>query len=326
WLALGGMVGGLFNTLIAPVIFDRIVEYPLVLGLACLLRSAGAGIADKRRPLDVVVPLSVAALAGLLISGTGRGAMNPRALVVFAGILAVIAFSQSRRPVPFAVSVSAMLLIAPWLSKADETVLYAQRTFFGVYRVSLDRNAQYHALAHGTTLHGMQALDPARQAEPLTYFHRTGPFGQAFATLPQVSQTPSVAVVGLGVGTLASYATSHQHWTFFEIDPAVEHIARNPAYFTYLRQCGDSCRVVLGDARLSLVNESAAQYGLIVLDAFSSDAIPIHLITQEALSLYLTRLAPDGVMAFHISNRHVLLNAILARLAASHQLAVLEQR
>ncbi|PWT86447.1 MAG: hypothetical protein C5B57_01055 [Blastocatellia bacterium] len=326
WLALGGMAGGLFNTLIAPIIFDRIVEYPLVLGLACLMRSARAGTDQKRHLLDVVVPLCVTVLAILLITGIGGGAMNPRVVVVFASVLAVIAFRQSPRPVPFAVSVGAMLLITPWLSKADETVLHAQRTFFGVYRVSLDRNAQYHALAHGTTLHGMQALDPARQSEPLTYFHRTGPFGQMFAVLPQVSQTPNVAVVGLGVGTLASYATSDQHWTFFEIDPAVEHIARNPAYFTYLRQCGDRCRIVLGDARLSLAHESDTQYGLIVLDAFSSDAIPMHLITREALSLYLRHLAPQGVMAFHISNRHVLLNAILARLAASHQLPVLEQR
>ena len=168
----------------------------------------------------------------------------------------------------------------------------------------------------------MQAVDPAHQGEPLTYFHRDGPIGQAFAGLPAVAGRRDIAVVGLGVGTLASYRTPGQQWTFYEIDPEVERIARTDAYFTYLRSCGDGCRVVLGDARLSLARAPLHGYGLIVLDAFSSDAIPIHLMTTEALGLYLSRLAPAGVLAFHITNRHLTLAPVLARLALSHGLAV----
>jgi hypothetical protein len=326
WLALGGMAGGLFNALLAPVIFTRIVEYPLVLGLACLLRPRAAGTAEGRRPLDLVLPACAVSLAVILIASAGRLAIPPRLLLAVCGVFAIAAFSRSRRRVPFALTLGAMLLIGPWAGDAGEQVLYAERTFFGVYRVSVDRTGSYHGLAHGTTLHGVQALDSAREREPLAYFHHTGPFGQAFAGIPQLSTAPEIAVVGLGIGTLSTYGTPGQRWTIYEIDPAVERIARNPAYFTYLRDCGDRCRVVLGDARLSLATASPQQFGFIVLDAFSSDAVPMHLITSEALSLYLTRLSPAGVIAFNISNRHVLLSSILARLASSHGLVALEQR
>jgi spermidine synthase len=177
-------------------------------------------------------------------------------------------------------------------------------------------------LFHGTTLHGMQSLDPAAHGEPLTYYHRRGPIGQAFASLPPAAARGHIAAVGLGVGTLATYRTPGQQWTFYEIDPEVERIARTDEYFTFMRACGDSCRVVIGDARLSLAKAPEQAYGMMILDAFSSDAIPIHLMTREALGLYLSRLAPGGVLAFHISNRHLNLAPVLGRLAASHGLAV----
>ena len=204
-------------------------------------------------------------------------------------------------------------------------ILESARTFFGIYQVSTDITGRYHVLFHGTTMHGMQSRDPAHRAEPLTYFHRTGPFGQAFAALPIATSTTDVAVVGLGVGSLATYARPDQRWTFYEIDPEVERIARNRAYFTYLEDCGARCQVVLGDGRLSLLQAPLRKYGLIVLDAFSSDAIPVHLLTSEALSLYLTRLSPGGAIAFHISNRHLSLGPMLGRLAASHGLVAVEQ-
>jgi spermidine synthase len=193
-----------------------------------------------------------------------------------------------------------------------------------VYRVSIDKTSQYHALAHGTTLHGIEALEPSRRHEALTYYHRTGPAGQAFAALPGAT-APEIAVVGLGIGTLATYARPDQRWTFFEIDPAVEQIARTSPFFTFLGDCGTQCRVVLGDARLSLAGATEREYGVIVLDAFSSDAIPIHLITSEAVSLYLSRLAPGGALLVHISNRHLNLGPILARLGERHALVALER-
>jgi spermidine synthase len=134
-----------------------------------------------------------------------------------------------------------------------------------------------------------------------------------------------VAVVGLGIGTLASYAGPDQRWTFYEIDPAVERIARSENYFTFLRDCGARCQVVVGDARRSLAAAHGAAYGLIVLDAFSSDAIPVHLMTNEALALYLARLAPHGILMFHVSSRHLQLGPVLGRLARNNGLTALER-
>jgi hypothetical protein len=179
---------------------------------------------------------------------------------------------------------------------------------------------------HGPTLHGMQSTRPEQRGVSLSYFTRTGPVGQILAEVPAASGARDVGVVGLGVGSLASYAGPSQRWTFFEIDPAVERIARNPALFTYLQDCGARCTVTIGDARISLGRVPPQQFGLIILDAFSSDAIPMHLLTREALSLYLSRLAPGGIIALHISNLHLSLSPVLGRLAEAEGLVALWQR
>ncbi len=166
-------------------------------------------------------------------------------------------------------------------------------------------------IAHGGTLHGRQSLNPARRREPLSYYTTSGPIGQVFAT----GERRRVAVVGLGAGTLACYYRAGQEWTFYEIDPSVEQIARNPAYFTFLRDCAPDASVVLGDARLTLARATEQRYDLIVLDAYSSDSTPIHLLTREALALYRDRLAPGGLLAFHISNQYLDLKVVLAALA-----------
>lgn len=173
-------------------------------------------------------------------------------------------------------------------------------------------------------MHGLQALAPDRRGEPLTYYHRSGPFGQAFERLPRLHNASDVAVVGLGIGSLAAYATEGQRWTFFEIDPAVERIARDQRYFSLLGACGSRCRVVLGDARLSL-DRADSRFDVIVLDAFSSDAIPMHLMTREAFDVYLRHLKPGGILMFHISNRYLALGDVLERLASDRHLIALEQ-
>jgi hypothetical protein len=327
WIAFGGMLGGLFNTLAAPLLFSRIIEYPLVLVLALAARS---GRQSERAPFwsfnDLVVPIGV----GVLTAGFSAWLHSTRdttpVYLMSLGLPVLTAYSQSRIPLRFAASVAAMLVAGTFAASAHGEGLYLSRTFFGVYRVGIDEKASYHALFHGTTLHGMQSLDPEKAGEPLTYYHRRGPIGQAFASLPAAAARGHIAAVGLGVGTLAIYRTPGQQWTFYEIDPEVERIARTDKYFTFMRECGDSCRVVLGDARLSLARAPEQAYGMMILDAFSSDAIPIHLMTREALGLYLTRLAPGGVLAFHISNRHLNLAPVLGRLGASHGLAVRLQR
>lgn len=327
WISVGGMLGGTFNTLLAPLLFRGIGEYPLVLAAACLfLPAPGSAINSHRRPVtDWLVPLGVGVFSAALLAASASGRIPTGVALSAVALPALGAFSQRQRPRQFALSVAAMLLAGSWFGGTGNSVLYRSRTFFGVYRVSADRAGQYHTLVHGTTIHGMQALDPAHRSEPLTYFHRTGPFGQAFSVLPQLRSAREIAVIGLGVGTLANYATSDQRWTFYEIDPEVERIARDTSYFTFLDSCGPRCQVVIGDARLSLARAGARQYDLIALDAFSSDAIPVHLLTEEALSLYLSRLAPGGVLAFHISNGHLELAPVVAGLAASHHLVALDR-
>jgi hypothetical protein len=324
WVSFGGMLGGLFNTLAAPMLFDSIVEYPLVVLLACLLfRASESPVPSRRVAADMVVPLVVGGLtAGILVALSARGLGWQLAAL---SVPALIAFAQRRQSMRFGYCMAALIVASFAFSNAGERVLYATRTFFGVYRVSEDLAGRYHGLAHGTTLHGVQALAPERRGEALTYFHETGPFGQAWKALPRASGGREIAVIGLGIGTLATYARPGQRWTFFEIDPAIEQIARTREYFSFMEACGDRCHVVLGDARVSLGRVPEHTYDLLVLDAFSSDSIPMHLMTREALTLYLSRLAPDGVLVMHISNRHLRLAPVVARLAESQGLVARQQ-
>jgi spermidine synthase len=247
-------------------------------------------------------------------------------LVLLLAPLAVWCFSFSRRPVRFGLALGMVLLAIAAYRPDGRGVLVAHRTFFGVLRVHADVTGMQHVLMHGNTVHGEQRLDPARRREPLTYYHRSGPIGQVIEASAARLRDAHVGVVGLGAGSLAAYAQPGQQWTFFEIDPAVARIAHEPSLFTYLHDCGAACDVVLGDARLSLGRQTGPAYQLLVLDAFSSDAIPVHLMTREAVALYLGRLEPDGILAFHISNRHLSLRPVLAALAAEQGLAALVRK
>lgn len=326
WISLGGMLGGLFNALLAPILFSGIVEYPLVLVVACLVRrtATGAPRGTWRGDLAWTAAIGGAAAASVLING--HFGSSSRFLILGAAVPALAAFSQQARPVRFAACVTALLLSGLLVQSPFGQAIHAERTFFGVYRVRVDDRLHYRFMFHGPTLHGMQSTEPAKRGESLSYFHKTGPIGQVFAGVPIASATSQVGVVGLGVGSLASYAGPAQHWTFFEIDPAVERIARDPAFFTYLQDCDSRCTVTIGDARVSLARRQQGPFGLIILDAFSSDAIPMHLLTREALSLYLARLAPGGAIALHISNLHLSLSSVLGRLADSEGLVALWQR
>jgi hypothetical protein len=319
WLAFGGMAGGLVNTLVAPAVFSRIIEYPLALAVIAFLRPQDP--ARKRQPLDLALPIAAAAIAATVVFGPWPA----RSLGILAAVVACASVTWWRRHQTriLASVVGVFLLASPWASLATEPPLHAERTFYGTYRVTASPGTTYRSLKMGTTLHGVQNFAPEHRREPLSYYHRTGPVGVLFSSVPRLQEPGAIAAIGLGVGTLSAYAVPGQQWTFYEIDPAVERIARDERYFTYLRQCGDQCQVVIGDARLSLASRPDARYQLIVLDAFSSDAIPVHLLTQEAMALYLSRLAPHGVMAFHISNRHLNLAPIVGRLAVNNGLTVL---
>ena len=323
WLSAGGVMGGLFNGIVAPLVFTTVAEYPIGLVVACLLLPR-VGTTSRTSPLGWVSPALMGALVWAATSWSASMSLDPRLSVMLLAPVAIWAFSISRQRWTFAAAL-ACCFVGGELGRDRQRVLLQARSFFGVYRVERDAAHASRTLWHGTTLHGEQRAAVGGGPEPLTYYHPTGPVGQALTALLTDRPRARVAAVGLGAGSLAAYAQPGQEWTFYEIDPRVEAIARNPQFFTYLADCLGRCRVVVGDARLSLARAGGERFDFVVLDAFSSDAIPLHLLTREALDLYLSRLEPGGVLAFHISNRHLALGPVLAALFADRGLVGLAQ-
>ncbi len=324
WMSLGGVLGGVVNALLAPVIFNSVLEYPLVMLLACLLlpSSDKRGDAGRARWMDVVLPASVLLFTLMLALVVNKVASSSVVgpLVAFALPMSII-YAFRKQPLRFALCLGAIMLAATFVPVAGKRILHAERNFFGVLRVEENESKTMHSLIHGSTLHGRQFTSGDRRCEALSYFHRTGPLGQVFAAFQSSVAPKEVAIIGLGTGAAAVYAQPNERWTFYEINPAVVNIARNPQYFTYVVDCQQvPFNVVLGDARLKFRDAPNASYGLIVLDAFSSDAIPIHLITQQAIDLYLSKLAPGGFLVFHVSNRNLDLGPVVADLARSRNL------
>jgi hypothetical protein len=325
WLAAGGVLGGVFNTLVAPKVFTSIAEYPLAIAFASLVCVPKQQFRDAlAHPRSLLRPALAAGITTvLLLTAHLGGVARLPAIVIIAAPALIFMPGATRNTARFSAGIVyllAALAIGKTIAPAGGgQTLFADRTFFGVYRVRTEPARNFVSLMHGTTLHGRQVIgDPS--PEPQTYFHRQSPIGQLFETL--AGDAKSVGVIGLGTGTLAAYAQPASRWTFYEIDEAVERIARDTRYFHYLNRCGDRCTVVLGDARLTLAASRAA-HDVLVLDAFSSDAIPMHLLTTEALRTYEARLSADGVLAFHISNRHINLAPAIARLARELRLTAL---
>lgn len=318
WIALGGVLGGIFNAIIAPTAFNLLIEYPLVMILALLLRPTLApGRPGRSRWLDLAIPQLLAAALWALFTFVGNRPADygPVGYAIMLGVVACVCLALQRRPVRFGLAVGWVLLVGALARHDRSDVILADRTFFGTYTVRRMEPQAQHVLSHGTTVHGAQSLDPEYRQEPLTYYHRESPLGQVFAALPD-SAADRAALVGLGTGSIAAYGRPGARWTFFEVDPRMERLARDSTMFTYLRDSRAAIDVVLGDARLTLGSMADGQFDLIVLDAFTSDAIPIHLITREAVGVYLSKLARDGLVIFHISNRYLNLQPVLAELAA----------
>ncbi|MEE8350209.1 MAG: fused MFS/spermidine synthase [Acidobacteriota bacterium] len=318
WISFGGVLGGLFNAIVAPAIFPTLTEYPLVLVLSVLLLAWNRG--ELQRPYawqDLVLPGSLGVITGgfVYLFEILDMAAGPLAQVVMFGIPAGVCYGFSRRPLRFGLSLGALFLASSLYSGGQGTILHTERDFFGIHKVLLDRQGSYHLLSHSGTLHGRQSLERSRRCEPLSYYHASGPLGQVFSALHNRATQWRIAAIGLGTGSTASYQQSGQQWTFFELDPTVVEIASNSNYFTFLSDCAQSVKVILGDARLSLSREKDNQYDLIILDAYSSDSIPIHLMTREALQLYRDKLTDDGLLVFHLSNQYLDLASVAATLA-----------
>jgi energy-converting hydrogenase Eha subunit C len=318
WLAVGGVLGGVVNSLLAPLLFDRLLEYPLALFAACLLRPAPAGATPPAwSRWDFLAPAAIAGLTGALIA-IGRSADLPAGPLAFAGMFGVplvLCYVVQEHPRRFALALGAILVLSALYPGVHGQTDYRARSVFGAHRVTHD--ARFRYLVHGNTVHGEQRLTGTASArrEPLAYYHRRGPFGSFHAAFQGDPRLNRVALVGLGTGALASYAEPDQHWTFFEIDSVVIHIARDSGLFTYLKTAAAKVDVLEGDGRLSL-QRAGERFGVIVLDAFTSDAIPIHLLTREAFALYKSRLRENGLIVVHVSNRYIDLAPVLANVAA----------
>ncbi len=315
WMSLGGVLGGVFNVLVAPLLYNSLVEYPFALMVAFGLRPGLSRHFGNWRDFwrDLLLPAAVAATVFFVF----RLPKPPdewfaAGSQLFLSAMAVVVLFFWRRPFRLALGAGAIYAGTQLAGNSSSNILMQDRSFFGMYRVR--RIAEYHVLQNGTTTHGGQSRELARRMDPLTYYYMGGPLGDVFA---HVAQKPvrRVAMVGLGTGTIACYGRPDEHWTFYEIDPMVVQIARTPMYFTYMRDCAPRTNVVIGDARLSLGAAVDTEFDIIVLDAFTSDAIPAHLITREALALYLKKLKDDGVVAIHISNRFLDLRPVIIALA-----------
>lgn len=311
FLAIGGALGGVFNSLLAPVIFSDLYEYPVAIVLACLALPAPRRSSPRWGHAVWLLPPILLAWVWLgprpaLPEPSGR---RDAELLLLVGLPALVLFLLSNRKAVFTLAGAAMLLGVA--ARGDGSLVeLRQRTFFGVHSVRLDPTGRLRELRHGTTVHGIEWLAPDRRGEPMAYYHRRGPAGQVFGLLGD--RLERVGFVGLGAGSLGAYGRAGQHFDFFEIDPTVVRIARDPARFTFLANSRTDLRFIIGDGRIALAREADGTYDLIVLDAFSSDAVPLHLLTREAIEMYAAKLKPGGALLFHLSNRYFNLSPFVA--------------
>ena len=332
WVSFGGVLGGIFNSLIAPVVFSTVMEFPIALILAALLRppidvkpAASPAEARAAKRKDWLLPLALGLCMVVTITGLSHFGVKPsRSLnILLFGYSMLWCMSFGKRPLRFAAGVTALVAASFLFAGPFGRILHTERSFFGVLRVTNDSNGKFRNLFHGVISHGMQSLDPAHSREPLAYYTWSGPAGSILHAMQAKTlysnggdlRKPRWAVVGLGAGAMACYTQPGESLTYYEIDPSVSRIAANPDYFTFLEQCSPKTQVILGDARLKLHDAPDGGYDLLALDAFSGDSIPMHLMTREALALYKRKLAPGGILAFHISSLYLQIAPTLGALA-----------
>jgi spermidine synthase len=326
YVSLGGVLGGIFAALIAPWAFSRIYEYPILI-VAAILVLPGVWLGGLQRLLTETGPALLVVIVAIGLKLAFYPHMPAAALTLFQAVLiglGVLMILQRRRAARFAsLVILAFVVTALWQPGFNR--IDTARSFFGVHQVVATDDGRHHILLHGTTVHGAQrlldnGLPASSPPEPLTYYYSGGPIWQAIDAARRVNgRLGRVAIVGLGSGSLACHRQGNESWTFYEIDPVIIRIARDPRLFGFLASCAPSSDIVLGDARLTLAR-SKQRYDLIVLDAFSSDAVPVHLLTREAVAGYRSRLNEGGVLVMHISNRHMELGRAVAAVGAAEGL------
>ncbi len=325
WMSFGGALGGLFSALLAPKLFSEVFEYPLLIALTLACRT---GVFRRREAWgrEAIWLLGIVAI-GLLpvVYGGGWPARlglsfgewgSTAALTLALGVLLLAFWGYGARQLAVALVMFAAVVMLPSSVKRGS----AQRSYFGVYRVSLSEGSDYNVLTHGTTLHGAQRIrdDEGKlvtDTTPTTYYYPAGPIARSVEIVQQRldarAEKGRFGIVGLGTGSMSCYARKDERWRFFEIDPVVVDIAAKSTYFTFLANCQPKFDVVVGDARLTIAKEPDRSFDFMLIDAFSSDAVPVHLMTAEALQLYASKLKDDGILVLHISNRYLDLDSVL---------------
>jgi hypothetical protein len=322
WMSFGGMVGGIFAGLLAPHIFNWVAEYPLLIVAGLLCRP---GLFDGDTARGRLIWFIAFALFAIGMTGYLRSDAAPEvnAVLAVAAAMMLAAIVLLRDPLKFA-AVIALVLVSSIIM--DTTEAKTVRNFFGVHKIYEVANGYYRILLHGTTIHGAEAVSdtvkmPGMRPVPLTYYHANSGMAKAIEAARAKKSGPlNMAVVGLGTGSLACYARPNDRLTFYEIDQSIIDVATDPKYFSFQPVCAPHAKIILGDARLTIGDAPEGGYDIIIVDAFSSDAIPIHLLTREAMAAYLAKLAPHGMVVLHISNRYLELASIVAGIADANGL------
>lgn len=310
-MSIGGALGGVFNSIVAPLAFDRLSEYPVTVALAALFLLSGRS-RNLPREMGLGIVLSMILLLPMLDLLPFQAGVSVEWRV--AGVLALLAVAYVALYRQRLVTVvAAVCVIGIWGQFGRAAAVLEDRSFFGLHFVKDE--AELRRYSNGTTIHGAQLLaELGQRPTPLYYYHPNGPLAQVFAT-EAAAKADAVGVIGLGVGAMSCYRRPGQDWHFYEIDQKVVDIALDPALFDFMTRCGQGVKLHLGDARIVMQGQTNQKFDILVVDAYSSDAIPVHLATVEAVQLYLDRLEEDGILLFHISNRFYDLSLPLAGLA-----------
>jgi hypothetical protein len=306
-LSAGGALGGMLVAVVAPLVFDWSYEFPLLVVAAIAIAHSQATTSKS----VLAIFLVIAALA-LFASVTFDWYRLSQGWLTVAFAMLALLVGKRRTPM-LIVSICAALSLS--VSDAMFLSRYGlhQRSFFGIYTISDNDDGTLRMLTHGTTTHGVQQLAPEHTIEPTGYFGNKSGVGLVLGqTHVLFGPNARIGVIGMGAGTLACYASEGQSWTFYEIDPLVVDIAMRQGWFTYMTNCASNAQIKLGDARLTLSKQQVQSLDMLVMDAFSSDAVPTHLLTAEAFDIYDRVLAKNGAVLIHVSNRYLNVEPVLA--------------
>ncbi len=333
-MSFGGMLGGIFNSFIAPLIFSSIYEYPLMIVFALLLNPIHKSVRLylKENLAKVIFCAYIFTFALVLSINVDR--FNVAFLIgcVIIGLMTAAYFFFKNIALYFPLIGLLVVSCAVPEKQQRNQLLHQSRNFYGVLSVKQvddfdigDGTGKVNEIYSGTTKHGLQVVgDASKRCTPNGYYSPKGPLGSIFSRYDGFNDDWRIGVVGLGAGEMAGYSKASQDWTFFELNPAVVDLATNPEFFTYLTKCIDHYKVRIGDARITL-EKQPDRYDFLVIDAFTSDSIPTHLLTKEAMELYFSRLNDNGLLVFHISNRYLALKKVLADHAERLGLTLLVQ-